>query len=575
MAPHFRGMPLSRYGRVLVLGEDTNAFLATIRSFGRYGLEVHAAWCPLDAAALKSRYIKKVHAVPPYRAESDDWVRAFQCILRNQQFDLVLALTDNTILPFQLRRNEFESLANFCLLPDDVYRICVDKGETYKLAVKEGVPVPRQRTVRNLDEALKCAEEFGYPLVLKPRQSAIGENLSVRQAVRKARNERELLELAEMIGQAGLLVQENFLGKGVGVEVLCKEGQVLTSFQHERVHEPMMGGGSTYRKSVPLDDAMHAATCRLMNALRYTGVAMVEFKKNSVTGEWILVEINARFWGSLPLSIAAGVDFPRYLYEMLLEGRSQFPTMYRTKVFCRNWTKDIDWFLADLRADRRDPSLQSLPLWSVLLEIRNVLLLRERSDTFVLDDPLPAWADLKRYLSEKSFRVLKTSKFYRRRERDRLLGLFRRAKTVLVMCHGNICRSPFASAVLQSLATNRILTSAGTYPKAARSSPQEAVTAAATLGIDLSGHQSRIATPEELKSSDLIIVFDRENWRSVRAMCPEVMSKVAYLGAMDPNAPLEVQDPFGRGINEFHRCYQRVMNLTESLASAEISKPNS
>jgi len=49
---------------------------------------------------------------------------------------------------------------------------------------------------------------------------------------------------------------------------------------------------------------------------------MVEFKHSRRTGAWALMEINSRFWGSLPLSLAAGVDFPRYLYEMVCEGRT-------------------------------------------------------------------------------------------------------------------------------------------------------------------------------------------------------------------------------------------------------------
>lgn len=564
-------MPLVKRGRVLVLGEDTNAFLATIRSLGRYGLDVHVAWCPLDAAALRSRYVKEAHHLPAYREGSDDWVHAFQALFLNQNFTLVLPLTDDRILPFQLRRREFETLARFNLLPDDVYRVCSDKGETYKLAVQTGVPVPRQRTANNLEEALECAREFGYPLVLKPKQSATKENPSVRQAVHKVRSERELLSLTSMTVNQELLVQENFLGKGVGVEMLCKNGRVLTAFQHERVHEPMMGGGSSYRKSVPLHEGMSAAASRLMAALQYTGAAMVEYKQNDTTGEWVLIEINGRFWGSMPLTIAAGLDFPRYLYEMLIENRADFPTTYRCGVFSRNWTKDMDWLLANLRSDRTDPSLQSLPLWTVVSEAANVLALRERSDTLKLDDPSPAWADLKQYIGGKLFRILKSFKFYRYREQRRLTRLYRSANRVLVICSGNICRSPFAANVLQGVAPGKVVKSAGTLVRASRESPEEAVAAAAASQVNLSVHRSRTVTSEDMKSSDLVIIFDRNNWLALRSMCPAIMSKVAYLGAANPREPLEVQDPFGRGLDEFYSCYRRLQTLAERLAATEKS----
>jgi protein-tyrosine-phosphatase/predicted ATP-grasp superfamily ATP-dependent carboligase len=558
---------LSSPGRVLVLGEDTCAFLATIRSLGRFGVEVHVAWCPLDAPALASRYVKRVHRIPPFCEDSSDWIRGFQHVLEQQRFDLLLPIIDSAILPFQLHRREFEPLAKLCLLPDETYGICSDKGETYKLAAREGVPLPRQCLIRNAEEALACARDFGYPIVLKPKRSAVRQNPKTRQVVRKARNERELLELAnQMTAGQEILALENFIGRGVGVEVLCKDGRILTAFQHERVHEPMLGGGSSYRKSVPLHDGMYAATSRLMNSLRYTGVAMVEFKHNPTTGKWILIEINSRFWGSLPLSIAAGLDFPRYLYEMLLEDRTEFPRTYRVGIFSRNWTKDTQWLLANLRADKSDPTLLSRPIGSVLKELSNILLLKEKNDTLVTDDVRPAWVDLTQYWGEKAFRMLKLAKIYREIERRRLLRLYRSATSVLVMCYGNICRSPFAGSLLGRLATRKIVASAGTFPKAGRKVPGDAVEAAASFGIDLTEHRSQIVTEESMKQADLIIVFDRDNWLAIRSMCPEVIPRVAYLGAADPDESLEVPDPFGHDIEQFRACYRRVKGLVERLA---------
>jgi protein-tyrosine-phosphatase/predicted ATP-grasp superfamily ATP-dependent carboligase len=561
---------LTTHRRVLVLGEDTLAFLATIRSLGRFGLEVHTAWCPLDAPALQSRFVKQVHQIPPYRQESGEWIDAFKQLLQYQQFDLVLPIIDSAILPFQLHRAEFEPLARLCILPDDVYRICSDKAATYELAVREGVPVPQQSTIRNVADALACAKSFGYPLVLKPKSSAISQNPSVRQVVRKAGEERELMELVQiMTADQEVLAQENFIGRGVGVEVLCKEGQILAAFQHERIHEPLMGGGSTYRKSVSLHGGMYAATSRLMKALRYTGVAMVEYKQNAATDRWVMLEINARFWGSLPLSVAAGLDFPRYLYEMLLEDRMEFPATYRTGIFSRNWSMDLEWLIGNLRADRKNPALLSRPLWTVMLEVGNVLMLRETSDTLAVDDPKPAWVDLAQYFGEKRFRVLKLFKLYRRLEQGRLFQLYQSAKTVLVMCYGNICRSPFAETLLASLAADKTVTSAGSYLQAGRKPPPAAVKSATAFGIDLTGHSSRVTTADGVRSSDLIIVFDRKNWLAIRSMCPEVMSRVAYLGSADPNQALEVQDPFGQEIAGFHECYQRIQYLVRLLVRSK------
>src|SRR5581483_2233614 len=120
---------------------------------------------------------------------------------------------------------------------------------------------------------------------------------------------------------------------------------------HERVHEPLMGGGSSYRRSVAPDPELVAATERMLRALDYTGVAMVEFKKDKRTGAWIFIEINGRFWGSLPLAVACGADFPFWLAELLVGGRREFPKRYDLGVTCRNTTLDLEWLRDNLRAD--------------------------------------------------------------------------------------------------------------------------------------------------------------------------------------------------------------------------------
>jgi len=68
---------------------------------------------------------------------------------------------------------------------------------------------------------------------------------------------------------------------------------------------------------------------------------MIEYKVNERTGEKYLIEINGRFWGSLPLSIVSGVDFPRLLYEMYVKQYLQPVTVYKMGLYCRNISMDM------------------------------------------------------------------------------------------------------------------------------------------------------------------------------------------------------------------------------------------
>ncbi|MDE1904801.1 MAG: hypothetical protein KGI46_13155, partial [Alphaproteobacteria bacterium] len=101
------------------------------------------------------------------------------------------------------------------------------------------------------------------------------------------------------------------------------------------------------------------------------------------------------FWGSLPLSVAAGADFPLALFEFLTTGRRDFPQHYRTGLCCRNLPLDIEWQIANLHADRTDPTLATKTLPAVLGEtVANILTLRERWDSLTLDDPKPGLAEI-------------------------------------------------------------------------------------------------------------------------------------------------------------------------------------
>jgi len=544
----------------LVLGEDTKAFLAVIRSLGRAGLEVHVAWCPWNSAALESRYISHIHALPQYRSDKHDWLEAFNRLCREHHFELIIPCSDATILPLQLHRRELEFATRVCPMPDDVYRTFFSKEETYVLARGLGVPLPEQVAAGTMEQVREAAERFGYPIVLKPKASAAKTNPQVRQPVVKVRREQDLETIAAPVLHNGeILVQQNFQGVGIGVEVLAKDGEILTAFQHERIHEPRRGGGSSYRKSVPLHDGMLDATRRLMKAVRYTGVAMVEFKYNPRTDLWVLIEINARFWGSLPLSIAAGLDFPRYLYEMLCRGRTDFPQRYRLNLYARHWSTDLQWMLGNLRDDHRDPDLMSLPLHKVAAEIVNVALLRERSDTLVWDDPRPALGDLRGFVEHKLFTITERLGLARRLRSAGTLEAVRAARRLVFTCHGNICRSPFAAAVLRQKRRDGIVcSSSGCFPKEGRRSPDAAIQAAARFGIDLAAHRSNVMTQDDADAADLILVFDRANVDELGALFTGIAGKVHYLGALDPARSLEIADPYGSDVEAFVRCYERI-----------------
>src|SRR5437868_39574 len=90
--------------KVLVLGDDTRSFLTIVRSLGRRDITVHALPANLRSPALRSRYIKAIHDVPPWMGDGSAWLTAMAELLRANHYKLVIPCNETTLLPLHLHR---------------------------------------------------------------------------------------------------------------------------------------------------------------------------------------------------------------------------------------------------------------------------------------------------------------------------------------------------------------------------------------------------------------------------------------------------------------------------------------
>lgn len=563
-------MPTKRLGRkALVLGDDIRSFLSVIRSLGRGGIEVHIGWHPPDSEALWSRYVTEAHALPAYDAADPRWKDALIELMDRHGFDLVVPCSDPSLFPLQKHRAELEPHGKIALLSDEAFRVVTDKAAANALARSLGLRLPREVPVERLDQAEQVRGGLKLPVALKPQSSFDRESVGARRAVRFVKRWEDLEPtLREMLPDGPVAAQEYFRGRGCGVELLLADGEPLLEFQHLRLYEPPWGGAGPYRQSMALMPELRDAAVNLLRALRYTGVAMVEFKWNPETGDWVFIEVNGRFWGSLPLAVAAGADFPLALFELLVDGRRDFPKHYRVGLRCRNWRLTRWWLTTNLRTRRREPDLPTVPLWKVGTDaLASLATLRERSDTFALDDPGPALSEVGSIVREAWEPVAKRvqrkwlgSAPVRKRLEQKARMALQEARSILFVCYGNICRSPFAEHLArQSLPADRVIRSAGYHPRPQRPCPELAIATAASWGIDLTTHRSQIVSDDVVRSADAIFVFDERNYLQMRQSHPWARSSLYFVGALDRRGPLFIDDPYGADPSLFERSYRQIV----------------
>jgi protein-tyrosine-phosphatase/predicted ATP-grasp superfamily ATP-dependent carboligase len=562
-------------GKVLVFGDDTRSFLAIARSLGRRGIIVHAAPVNFRSPALRSRYIRAIHDLPPWMGEGGEWLAALTRLLQHEHYDLVIPCNETMLLPLQRHRRTLSALARLAIPEDRAIAVLFDKHETRRLAQQVGVRVAAGRLLRADDTAEGIVEEFGSPIVVKPRRSYSLGSLAARGKVQVLGEKAELASLLHGVDPSETLIEQYFGGQGVGVSVLASRGRVLQAFEHHRVRE--IAGASFYRYSASLTPDLAAACEAIVAALDYTGIAMFEFKINA-GGAWILLEVNARPWGSMPLPVALGVDFPHRWYRLMVAGEETPAVTYRTGVYGRNLVPDLQVSLIEAAASRRG---RAATTWFFICRGTELLRIfggKEVHDVLVSDDPRPGLIELREIVQNLRRRVANglPGATGRRRQRARVLvgALCRNAARPLIMfvCQGNICRSPFAAALLRArLADGRIsIGSAGMMPQPGRLTPGFGLEAAAAHGVDLTAHRSAWLTRQLAEEASLLIAFDKTTRRAVLDRYPETRRRLMLLG--DVAALGDIPDPIDGGIAKFRRVYGEIMaaitELTPLLARA-------
>jgi protein-tyrosine-phosphatase/predicted ATP-grasp superfamily ATP-dependent carboligase len=549
-------------GKVLVFGEDTRSFLATVRSLGRHGLAVHAAPANLRAPALASRYITAVHALPPWMEDGAAWLEAVEALLRAESFDLVIPCNETALLPLRHHRARLSALTRLAIPDDNAIEVLFDKHATRELARRLGIPVAEGRLPVPGESADAVIAELGAPVVIKPRRSFVLERLERRGKVQLARDTAEFARLQPELCAEDHVLERFFPGQGLGVSLLASRGRVLQAFEHHRVREN--SSGSYYRVSAPLTPALLAACTELVAALGYTGVGMFEFRSDRRTGAWVLLEVNARPWGSMPLPLGLGVDFPWLWYRLLTAGEESPAVDYRAGVFGRNLLPDLQAVLAEARG-RGKRVVPTFARW--LLELGRVATGREIHDVLVRDDPRPALVELGAALDEAARRGAMSLPGWAALARQRARVRLHRqgAGDVVFVCLGNICRSPFAAAALRAQPAMHSVRigSAGTLPRPGRPTPPLGVQAAAAHGIDLTAHRSVWLSRAMAETARVLVVFDEATRRAVLDRYPDLHERVVKLGDLLDGA--DIADPVDGDATMFAATY-----TTIAAAAAEL-----
>ena len=331
--------------KVLVLDAQMRNSLAIIRSLGKKGFKVDAGEETRFATGFFSRYCAG-HIVYPSPAKHPDEFTAYVLdVVKSGNYDAIFPVTDATMIPIVKQKEEF---ARYTTVPFADYQTVTkasNKDETIRIAMENNIPCPETYFTDSCDDIEEMTDGLEYPVVVKPRTGFGARGVFLCNSADDIR--KRCRYVRDRYGS--FLVQE-YIPKGdeIGVYTLFDfDSRCCALSVQRRIRSyPVSGGPSTFRETIIDERAVDLAN-RLLTAMGWSGVAMVEFRVDPRNGVPTLMEVNPRFWGSLQLSILSGVDFPYLLYKLVVDGHLDCDLNYNAGVRCR-WLLpgDVLWFLS-------------------------------------------------------------------------------------------------------------------------------------------------------------------------------------------------------------------------------------
>jgi predicted ATP-grasp superfamily ATP-dependent carboligase len=393
---------------VIVTDGEQRAALAIVRSLGAAGYRCIVTSSSRGSITGGSRFVTRAVNVPKALERPKEFADTIVALVAAERAAVVLPVSEQSllaILPVRARLAPaiipFPDLASF--------RALTDKERLLEEASKLGIAIPAQEVVRDADAVASMdLSKLAYPIVLKPARS-VSELAGVRSkfSVSYACDASDLARKIRGLSPAAfpVLLQQRVFGPGMGIFLLLWEGKLVAQFAHHRLSEkPPSGGVSVYCESIAIDEALRDRSRVLLDRFGWCGVAMVEYKRDSVTGQAYLMEVNGRFWGSLQLAIDSGVDFPRILVGCALgECIPEVPS-YRVGVRSRWWWGQVDHLVGRVKrlatTDRLPPNTRSISqaLGDLLLgPVRRA----DYEEVLRWTDPGPFWNETIRWVARR------------------------------------------------------------------------------------------------------------------------------------------------------------------------------
>lgn len=332
----------SKPGAIIIEGHVQG--LSNTRSLGEAGIVVYVV-DRVKCIAASSKYCKKFFLCPDFKSE--EFIYFLMELATKESLHGWVLIPSNDHAVYNLSKNKYKLEPFYKVITPGLSVISniYDKNALLKTALNQKVPVPiTQCFAKETDPVIP---QLGFPVLTKGRNGLTFYKKLKKKAF-LSNNEKELrshlkkiaskCHLSETFTQE--LIPSDGTNKTVSFTAFCLNGEIKTYWMGEKLREhPVRFGTATFARSIFIQEC-YDQSLPLLKSLNYTGVCEVEYLKDPRSGEYKLIEINARTWLWVGLAKACGVDYAKIIYDFINDIEITYPKDYKLGVSWINPVSD-------------------------------------------------------------------------------------------------------------------------------------------------------------------------------------------------------------------------------------------
>lgn len=311
--------------KAVVLGNNYYIGLSIIRCLGVEGVYVVAVdYDKEETYGAESKYVKEHLIGPHYERESEEFLNFLIEYGKKQEHKPVLFPGADPYVEFiDKYLNKLKEYYLIAMDEQGLWTKVMDKEELHELALEYGILVPETTRPTDKDFKEKIEEEIGFPCIVKPTDSPSFVS-KFRKKLFLCDNMRELEEALRLSKEENeeVIVQRIIPGFDDHMYTfdahLNQDSEVThwLTCQKKRQY-PINFGASVYTEQKHIPE-LYDISASFFKSIGYKGFGEIEFKKDEKTGDYYLIEINARTTNLNSLLYKAGINFPYIAYSELV-----------------------------------------------------------------------------------------------------------------------------------------------------------------------------------------------------------------------------------------------------------------